>query len=183
MKGEEHAKRIRMLAEKHKGAHVTIGIHSDAGKYTGGKNPPDVVQVALWNEFGTQTIPQRSFFRSALRDNEAKINRWREEMLNHMVTDNWSIEDVLNTMGQRIQILIQNKIKSNVPPPNALGTTRGKQRSGVLPQSATLKGRFGMANKRLKGKFAAMKMQAQGKTKTLIDSGLMLRSVTYKVHV
>jgi hypothetical protein len=130
-----------------KTGYVTIGLHGDAGKYEDGT---DVVTVGLWNEFGTESIPERSFFRTAIDGNQQKINAWREEMLKNIFENNWSVEKALKAIGLRIQILVQNKIKSNVPPPNAPSTDEAKTLAGVGH-------------------------------KTLINTGLMLRSVTFKV--
>ena len=139
------------LAKKLKGmksAFVTIGVHEDAGSYEGGG--PDVVEVALWNEFGTTKTPERSFIRSAIDDNESLINGWREEIIGKIIHDGWSVDKGLEAIGLRVQILIQNKIKSNVPPPNAPSTLKQKSRDGVADT-------------------------------TLIHTGLLLRSITYKV--
>lgn len=156
---KDESKKLLAIIQQTKGAYVTVGVHEDAGKYPEG---PSVVEVALWNEFGTRTAPERSFFRSALDENEGKINEWREEAISNMLTKGWTVKQALEMMGFRLQTLIQNKIKSNVPPPNAPSTIIAKTRSGVLPKSGLAGGR-------------------EGQTSTLIDSGLMLRSITYKV--
>lgn len=144
-------KTLKEVLKKANGSYVTIGIHDDAGKYSKGKNPPDVVQVALWNEFGVpkKNIPARSFLRSAIDDNESKINAWRDEAIEGMMTKGWTVSKALDFLGFLIQQLVQNKIKSNVPPPNKKSTADQKQREGVAQT-------------------------------TLINTGLMLRSVAYK---
>lgn len=160
---KDDTKRIRKAVESAKGAYVTIGVHDDAGKYST-SNAPEVAEVALWNEFGTGTIPERSFLRSAIDGNEGKINEWREEAINNIVEGRWNTKKALEAIGLRIQILIQNRIKSNVPPPNADSTIAAKQRSGVAPKSG-------------------FNPEYSGRTSTLIDTGLLLRSITYKVHL
>lgn len=158
---KDNTKRLRAVIRQAGGAYVTVGIHEDAGNYEDGTS---VVSVALWNEFGTAHSPQRSFFRSAIDENEQKINAWREEAINNILDKGWSIKKALEMIGLRIQILIQNKIKSNVPPPNAPSTIKAKQASGSAPKSG-------------------LKQGFESRTGTLIDSGLMLRSVTYRVHL
>lgn len=147
-KGGEGFKRLQQMLHKYKAAYVTVGVHEDAGVY------PDegvsVVEVALWNEFGTRDIPERSFFRSAIDENDAKINAWREEAITNIIEKGWTIEKALEMMGLRLQLLIQNKIKSNVPPPNSEATLAAKKAAGVP------------AN-------------------TLINSGLMLRSIAFRI--
>lgn len=151
VKGQERVDRIRKVLAQYKEAFVSVGIHEDAGVYPG-SNPPSVVEVALWNEFGTETSPERSWLRSTIDQNAGKINEWREEMIGNILEKGWTVQKALETIGFRIQLLLQNKIKSNVPPP-------------LAPSTANYK-------------------QAQGRpVVTLIDTGLMLRSVTYKVHL
>lgn len=150
VRGQLNVKNLMEMMKKHKNAYVTVGVHQDAGRYTEGSNPPEVAQVALWNEFGTENMPERSFFRSALSESESKINSWREEMIVQILEGKMDIKKALESIGFRVQVLIQNKIKSNVPPKLASSTARGKTRDGVAPV-------------------------------TLIDTGLMLRSVTYRV--
>lgn len=141
----------RLLKElpRLKGAFITVGFHEGAGEYEGGG--PSVVEVALWNEFGTHAVPQRSFIRSALEEGIDQINRWREQALVDIVERGVPVQKALESLGFKIQVLIQNKIKSNVPPPNAESTREQKRREGVP-------------------------------NRTLIDTDLMLRSVTYRVH-
>jgi len=138
---------LRAQLKHLKKAYVTIGFHSDAGQYADGT---DVVQVALWNEFGTEKTPSRSFIRSTIDENADKINKWREEALENIIYKGWSVEKALAMIGFRLQTLIQNKIKSNVQPANAPSTQQHKAREGVP-------------------------------NRTLIETELMLRSVTYKV--
>jgi len=135
---------------KASGPYVTVGVHEGAGQYESGV---EVWKVALWNEFGVPKnhIPERSFIRSALDENTEKINGWRVELVGKIM-DGLPIEDALDALGFRVQQLIQNKIKSNVPPPNVAKVTSKKIRDGHEPQ-------------------------------TLMDTKLMLRSITFRRHV
>lgn len=144
-----NAKKFIDESKRHIGAYVSIGVHEGAGAYPDGTL---IAEVALFNEFGTETAPERSFIRSTLEEHKADLNRWRQEFLQKMLLEGWTTEKALNAMGFRIAELVRNKIKSNVPPPNAPSTLRAKQRHGVAPN-------------------------------TLIDTGLLLRSVTYQVHL
>lgn len=150
-------------------AYVTVGFHEGAGHYPG-PNAPLVVEVALWNEFGTVNAPSRPFMAIAIDSHTAQINRWREEAIAKILDEGWTPRKALEMLGFRIQVLIQNQIKSNTPPPNAPSTVKAKRASGVLPRQF----KKGVDNK---GR------PYSDRTKTLIDSGLMLRSVTYKVFV
>lgn len=150
-------------------AYVTIGVHEDAGNYSG-PHAPSVVEVALWNEFGTEHIPSRPFLAMAIDEKINQINNWREEAIDKILNEGWSVEKGLDMLGLKVQVLVQNKIKSNVPPPNAPSTVKEKQRSGVLPKHFK-------AGANSKGQLYS------DRTKTLIDTGLLLRSITYRVFV
>lgn len=154
--------RLEAFMKGAKSAYVTIGIHSDAGEYPGG---PDVVEVALWQEFGTETIPQRSFIRSVIdgEDFGSKINQWRDEAIEKILFQNWTLDKALDYVGFKVQVLIQNKIKSNTPPPYGTGKGPNPPERVAALQKA----------KRAKG----------FPVRTLIETGLLLRSVGYKVVV
>ncbi len=152
VKGQAKVDKFLRTIRGAKEAYVTIGLHEGAGKYTEGPNPPTVVEVGFWNEFGTVTSPERSWLRSAIDEGEAQIIKWRDEAIEKILAGEWSLDQALHSMGFKIMTLVQNKIKSNVPPPN-------------------------------EEKYAAEKKADGLADTTLIRSGLMLRSVTYKVYL
>lgn len=142
--------RLSKLIHDIENAYVSVGVHEDAGKYSGPGEQPSVVEVALWTEFGTRFMPERSWLRSAVDENLSQIDRWREEILQEIWEEKITVQAGLEQMGYRLQVLVQNKIRSNVPPPNAESTLEQKRKDGV----------------------------GDG---TLIHTGLLLRSVTFKV--
>lgn len=123
--------KLRQVIKKMKGAYVTAGIHQDAGQE---QNGADVVKVALWNEFGTEHIPERSFFRSAIDKNIEKINKWREQAINDILSFK-NPKSVLDGLGFKLMVLIQNEIKQNIPPSNAPETIKQKAADGVAPNT------------------------------------------------
>jgi hypothetical protein len=147
VKGQEKVKKLVKEASGFLGAYLTIGVHQESARYPGGE---DVVDVMMWNEFGTKTMPARSFIRSTIDENESLINQWRDEAILNMLDKGWSVRKSLEQLGQRIVLLIQKKIRSNVPPPLADSTAKAKIAKGRSPV-------------------------------TLIDTGQMLRAITYKV--
>lgn len=144
---ENLPKRLRSFQS----SYVTIGVHDGAGTYPGG-DAPEVVEVALWMEFGTRDVPERSYLRSVVNESGDQIRGFMEEAAAKVVLENWGVERAWSLVGERVKILVQNKIKSNVPPPLAESTKKGKLSRGVAPV-------------------------------TLIDSGLLLRSISYRVTV
>lgn len=161
--GEKDAKALLKRMRGFNDAYVTIGVHSDAGNYTKGSPPPTVVEVALWQEFGTETIPERSFIRSTVDENAQLINGWIDEVTQKIVFSDWDVKKALSAIGKRIKILIQNKIKSNVPP--EYGSGKGPNSPSTIEAAQNAKKARGFA------------------PVTLIETGLLLRSIQYKVHL
>lgn len=131
-KGKDEWNRFRKEMGKVKGSHVTIGIHEGAGEYPDGVS---VVQVGLWNEFGTETSPARSFIRSTIDEHMGDINRWRVELVKQVLAGKITVDKALETIGFRLRELVKNKINSNVPPPNAPSTIAAKRHAGVAPRT------------------------------------------------
>lgn len=150
VKGQEAVDRFLKEMARARKSYVSIGIHEGAGDYP--DEDVSVVEVAFWNEFGTRYSPERAWMRTTMDENEDKLNAWREELMEKMMHEGMPIEKALDIMGFRIMTLLQNKIKSNMPPANAPSTLAAKAKAGVAPT-------------------------------TLMYSGLMLRSVTYRVVI
>jgi hypothetical protein len=146
--GPKKAQDLVKELKKLKTAFVSIGVHEGGKAYKTGES---VVSVALWNEFGTERIPQRSFIRSTVDEHAPEINEWRAQAIEKIMAGRSTVDHELNAIGNRIQLLIQNKINSNVPPPNAASTRARKKRNKVAPR-------------------------------TLVDTGVLYESITYKVH-
>lgn len=145
VRGQDKVDKLMKILKSWKNAYVSVGVHEDAGQYPDGQS---VVQVALWNEFGTEHIPSRSFFRSAIDENMGRINKWRDQVIEDIIDGKRTPQNALETLGFRVQQLIVNKIKSNVPPP--LKNPQAKMRKGLAPV-------------------------------TLIETGLLMRSISFKV--
>lgn len=135
-------------------AFVSIGVHEGAGEYPGG---PSVVQVALWNEFGTERpdgstgVPSRPFIREAVHAHTGQINAWRQQAIKKIAEGEWTVKKGLEFIGFRVRELIKNNILSDMPPPNAPSTAARKRAAGIAPR-------------------------------TLFETGLLLRSIEYKVE-
>jgi hypothetical protein len=157
---KEFEKFIREMKSGGGGGYVAVGVLEDAEPYPDGQG---VAEVALWNEFGTRNIPERSFLRSAISDGSEKIQAWQKEVLSKVLLG-MPARKALEILGFRVMELVRNKIKSGVPPPNAPSTIRAKIASGSLPKS-------------MKGKKAG-----KHGTSTLVDTGHLLESISYKVY-
>lgn len=147
-KNKAGEQRLRSALGKIDRGYVTVGVHDGAGRYANGAR---VEQVAAWMEFGTMHIPERSFIRSAINDDLPRINKWRTELLGKLVAGKATVEQAMDALGSRVQVLIQNRVRANVSPENS-------------PEVQNLKRRLGLP------------------VRTLMFTGLLLRSVAYRFH-
>ncbi|NOT72455.1 MAG: hypothetical protein HOP09_14635 [Hyphomicrobium sp.] len=91
--------------------------------YQGGDVP--LVMRALWNEFGTEQNPERSFLRSTVDE-----NRWtyRFMLVKAALARIFSnrFKQYMKNIGERVRDDVRDKIDSHVPPPNADYTVKMK---------------------------------------------------------
>ena len=116
--------------KKIKGSYVSIGIHTGAGEYKDGES---VIQVAFWNEFGTDKVPQRPFMRNVVYGKEGEINRLREKLMKRLIDGEITLEKALGTLGFVIAEMMRNEITGRHLRPNKDSTIAHKQREGVTP--------------------------------------------------
>lgn len=97
---------------------VKVGFLEGA-KYPDGTN---VAQVAFWNEYGTlgddgqEHVPPRPFFRTMI---EEKTPGWAVAVAKNAKANNYDIEIVLNSLGERIKDQLVGSINGWTLPPNA----------------------------------------------------------------
>lgn len=108
-------------------AYTTVGVHDQAGSYEDGIA---VALVAYFNEFGTENAPERSFLRSTMDENRERIFGWIKEGQARIFAGKSTPEKELRALGFKVSELVKNKIKSNVPPPNAPSTLARKEALG-----------------------------------------------------
>jgi hypothetical protein len=88
---------------------------------------PDLAQIAIWNEFGTQDghAPERSFLRSTMDENRAKYLRLQEVAVGRMI-DGLDPRLAYGAVGLVATADVRRKIRSRVDPPNAPSTIARK---------------------------------------------------------
>ena len=94
-------------------------------------------QVAVENEFGTDTTPERSFIRSTVDEQNKAWQRYAEK-LKDKILDGMAMDRALGIMGLLIQRDIQRKIRSNIQPANAPSTIARKGSSRTLIDTGQL---------------------------------------------
>jgi len=106
---------------------VRIGIQQEETSEDG----VDLVDIAMFNELGTEHIPSRPFLRDSVDDNSDKINTFLQSMKKELLTG-VSVEDVLKKIGVFQKGLVQEKITEGSFEPNAESTIRKKGSSKPL---------------------------------------------------
>ncbi len=151
--GVRFQKLLKELAEKE----VRVGFQK-------GLTYPDgteVLDVAMWNELGTEKIPSRPFLRNSVDENKDKITAFLHSKVKN-ISQKASVESVLKDIGVFQKSLIQEKIRKGNFQPNAAITIHG----GWIHNKKTGKSFY------VKGK----------KSKhPLIDTALMRQSVNYVI--
>lgn len=107
-----------------------------------------VAEYAAYNEYGTSEIPRRSFLRTTMADNAEKYASLLKGALGGLASSG-NAEPVgmaLTAVGREMETDVIEKIKSNVPPPNAPATKARKEArpgggySGTLFDTGTMLG-------------------------------------------
>lgn len=141
---------MRSMFDLKKSPRVAVG-------FPAGKVDSDVLNKAVWNEFGTRggasgggwggPIPERPFMRNAMRNNLGKYRSAMKTAAPHILLGETSLTTVLSKLGILAQGDIQAEIVSLRSPPNA-----------------------------------AVTIERKGSSNPLIDSGEMHQAVTWKIE-
>lgn len=135
-------KRILKNARDLGKANVTVGVHGTAKPHKNdeGESTP-LAFIAAVNEFGSSDghVPERSFIRSTVDEQLGTLRRIRDQALRKVVLDDLAPRKALALIGAYLQGKIQEKIASNIPPPNAPSTVSEKGSSGTLIDTGQLR--------------------------------------------
>lgn len=95
---------------------------------------------AIWNEFGTDTIPERPAFRKTFgsRATHSKINNAAKHAIKQIVAGK-SFENAAKSIGEVGLAELKKTFTSNIEPPNAPSTIKKKgQGKGTLRDTLEL---------------------------------------------
>lgn len=122
---KEDLAKVDDLLRRMKGAHVVVGVLRGTGEHPDATEGQTIVQIAAWNEFGTETIPSRPFLRTTLRENKY----YREALFDALkagLTKKADPTKALKLVGVRAAADIRNMIDTNDFVPNAPMTIQRK---------------------------------------------------------
>jgi hypothetical protein len=172
-------KRILQSVKKmHKGARVKVGFMHQEGTYE--DSDVTVVDVAIWNEFGTETIPERPFMRQTSQKMQPRMEQLSEKLLIKYIEGKTSIDSALDVMGLTMVSAYKNAINNWTSPPNAPATILQKARkAGRAKIESDIKRR----TKKGESRESAEKSAMAGYDNPLVDTGQMMQSVTYEKEI
>lgn len=134
---DEIIKRLEKLKRlKIKAGILKVATYPDTGM--------SVAQVAIWQEFGTSTIPPRPFMLNTVRE---KRKFWLDgfgKLMQAYLEGRITLDVIGDKMGVAMKTGILETIDSNVPPPNSRKTLARKIKRGTanpttLVDSGTLR--------------------------------------------
>lgn len=108
---------------------VKVGLLEGAAPYPDGTN---VVDVGIYNEYGTSRIPSRPFMRVAADQAEREMHAYTEHMVGLLIDGRTNAKGVDDSVGNAMKDVIQKTITGFNKPPNAPSTVKAKGRNDPL---------------------------------------------------
>lgn len=124
---------------------VLVGITQEVGAEPHGipgRRSSTILEIAIWNHFGTEHVPQRPWLSDWFDKNKGKAETWLIALMPSVISGKRTKEQVLNILGLRIVGDIQKVMTQGTPPPNAESTIRKKGSSITLIDNGVLRGKI-----------------------------------------
>lgn len=130
------------------GRGVKVGILGSAGAHDGGTS---IVDVAVFNEFGTETAPARPFMRRTADENEDKVRGHARALVRGVMSGLIRPDQVLDRLGLWYQARVRETIRNAFrwAAPNAPSTIRRKGSSKPLIDTGRMLGAVNYEKTRL----------------------------------
>jgi len=100
--------------------------------FPGEKVEGGIIERAIYNEFGTERIPERPFFRNAVRQNRTKYREGMKIAARKLLAGQETLRGALSKLGIMAQGDIQEEITNLRDPPNTESTIERKGSSNPL---------------------------------------------------
>lgn len=131
--GWDEIRRETQRLERHA---VKVGIQADESYADG----TDLLDVAIYNEFGTETIPARPFMRQTADDNRANAARVGERYYELILSGQMTAFRALEGLGEWYQGVNRKSVRSTPWTPNAPYTIAKKGSAQPLIDKGKLVG-------------------------------------------
>lgn len=127
--GKKYLEELEKLKKK---PYVKVGFPAPSFSKPREDDALTVGEVAVYNEFGTETIPERSFIRTTFDEKKYQIQDFIDQVVGEISDGKYTTEQGLERIGLYGAKLIVEKIRTSVPPPNAPSTIARKGSSNTL---------------------------------------------------
>ena len=122
---------------------VKVGILGDSTKNQRADGTLSNVEIGTIHEYGAAGMPERSFLRSTMEENQAKYRKMMALGLRQMfvlrgVELKAGAERLMDLVGMRAAADVKKKITDGIPPPNAPSTIAAKGSSTPLVDTGQL---------------------------------------------
>lgn len=119
---------------------ITVGVHSDDANHTHGSGDGTTVgDIATWMEFGTQTVPQRSFIRAWFDERQDFIASTLRTQFQAVLDGRRPVEQAAERVALAFEGDVKQRILRNIPPPLAPATIKRKGSSLALVDTGQLR--------------------------------------------
>lgn len=117
---------------------VRVGVQGDAGAYD---DKTTLVEVATWNEFGTERAPSRPFMRKTADENRRRVGILGEGFLKKIIDGSVTTQGALNQIGLWFAAQVVKTINTSKgwAKPNAQSTIDAKGSSHPLVDTSHLR--------------------------------------------
>jgi hypothetical protein len=128
-----------------RGIQIAVGILDKGSNPHVGEAGRTVLDVAIWNEFGTASgngkirIPARSFIRAWYDELQPALKTWVRAVGRNVASGKWSADRAANLLGVRAVASIQARMSRGIEPPNAPSTVKQKGSSKPLINKGQLR--------------------------------------------
>lgn len=119
---------------------ISVGVHSDDANHTHGSGEGVTVgDIATWHEFGTQTVPQRSFIRAWFDERQPEIQQVLKQEIGAVMQGKRPLPIACERAALRLEGSVKERIRQHIPPPLAPATIKRKGSSTPLIDQGVLR--------------------------------------------
>ena len=135
--GERFFRELQKLSTKQ----VRVGLkRGKKGKrHNGMPSKADLVEIALYNELGTSTIPARPFFAQTVQVHEEEIREAAVSEAAKVLRGNEKAQQAFREIGPDVQKKVQKRIDEGQFVPNAPSTIKRKGHDHPLIDTGTMR--------------------------------------------
>jgi|SRR6185436_15868619 len=128
---------MKVAKELNRPRSMSVGVHPSANGQ--GRNGVSVVDYASYNEFGTRFIPERSFLRAWFDEAKPRLDDLITQVTRDALEGKRPYEQGLKRLGVQCVGEIQERIASNIPPPDKPHTIARKGSDTTLIDTGVLR--------------------------------------------